>query len=177
MTFNTLLEMLKYVIPALVVFLTAYVMTKSYLDHDFEKRKFETRLQNQKATLPIRLQAYERMALFIERISPHNLIQRVRKSNMTAKELQIEMIQTIRMEFEHNISQQIYVSPEVWGMVSITKDEVIKIINLTSMALPPDASSMTLSKAILEFFATSEDVLPTQRAMDGIKMEVRKLYS
>jgi hypothetical protein len=174
---TTILEMLKYVIPAFVVFLTAFVMVKLYLDKDYDRRQFEMRVQNQKESLPIRLQAYERLALFLERISPNNIIQRVRKPNMTAKELHIALVQTIRMEFEHNLSQQIYVTPETWSMICFTKDEVIKIINLTSAALPPEASSMHLSKSILEYFIENEEPMPTQKAMDLIKLEVRKIYA
>ena len=171
-----LLDILKYTIPAIIVLITAYLLIKSYLDKEFKVKQMEYRFNNRKDILPMRLAAYERLALFLERISFSNLIQRVRTSDMSAKQLQLAMIQNIRMEFEHNLSQQIYVSSDLWNLVTLCKDEMIKITNLVGASLPPDSNNNVLSKAIFEFMMETEQVLPTQKALDAIKEEVKTIY-
>ncbi len=111
---NTFLDVLKYTIPSLIVFATAYFILKTFIESEEKKRTLEIRTKNQKLITPIRLQAYERLTLFLERISPNSVILRVQKPNMTASQLQREMLNIIRTEFEHNLSQQIYISKQAW---------------------------------------------------------------
>jgi Na+/H+ antiporter NhaC len=105
-----LLEILKITIPSLIVFLTAYFVLKAVLKKEHESRKIEVVLQNKKIITPLRLQAYERIVLFLERISPNSIIIRLQTPNMTIGQLHKEMLTTIRTEFEHNLSQQLYLS-------------------------------------------------------------------
>ncbi len=97
---------------------------------------------------PLRLQAYERAILFLERISPENLIMRVNKSGFTCQQLQSELMQTIRSEFEHNLSQQIYISHGAWEMLKIARGRTIQLINSLAEKIPKDSPSINLSKAI-----------------------------
>ena len=173
---ETLLEILKYTLPAIIVLITAYLMIRSFMNKEYHLRQIELKFANKKETLPVRLHAYERMALFLERISFNNLIHRVRSSEMSAKDLQLAMIQNIREEFEHNLSQQIYVSSDLWNLITLCKDEMIKTINLVTASLPPDSNSIVLSKALFEYLMESEQVLPTQKALDAIKDEVKNIY-
>jgi len=106
-----ILEVLKYTLPALIVFLTAYFLIRAFIRNDQDKRKHEIVLQNQKNVTPVRLQAYERVILFLERISLESLIMRTSKQGMTSKQIQTSMLNTIRAEFEHNLSQQVYITP------------------------------------------------------------------
>ncbi|NNC95958.1 MAG: hypothetical protein HKN92_10375 [Chitinophagales bacterium] len=163
-------------VPPLIVFATAYLTIKSFLKKEFRLRQFDLKSKTFQDIVPIRLQAYERLTLFLERISPNNLIFRVRQPDMSAKEMQIALVASIRAEYEHNMSQQIYVSREAWDSICLVKDELIKIINLIGASLPPNASSLDYSKAILEHFMESESLLPNQRAMDILKAEVQRIY-
>jgi len=173
---DTILEIVKYLLPSLIVFLTAFFVLKSFFNNEMKKLEQQLRTEARKDTLPLRLQAYERLSVFLERISPANLIPRTIQPGMSAQMLKQALIQSIRAEYEHNVSQQIYVSSNVWRTISLVKDEIIKDINLLSASVPPDVPAKELSKRILEHYLESEHVLPTQQALDLIKMEVKKLF-
>ena len=114
---------------------------------------------NQKTTIPtavgtspfqLQLQAYERLILLAERISLPNLINRLNSQGLSSKEMQGLLTETIRQEFDHNITQQIYVSAEAWDAVKNLKEQNIYIINQVSSFLPPDATAVDLNKSLLE---------------------------
>lgn len=170
------LEILKYTIPALVVFATAFFMMRATMQKEYKLRQIELKFSFRRDSLPIRFQAFERLTIFLERITFSNMIQRVRRPAMSSKELHIELLSTIRAEYEHNISQQIYISNELWNLVTICKDEMIKILNIVAASLPPDSSGNDLSKAIFEFLIESEVPLPTQKALDAIQDEVKAIF-
>lgn len=173
---ETLLEILKYVLPSLVVFLTAFFVTKSFYNNEMKKLEQQLRTESRKDTLPLRLQAYERLAVFLERISPNNLIPRIVEPGMNAQLLRQTLLLAVRMEYEHNLSQQIYVSASVWRSITLVKDELIRDINLLCAAVPPDTPAIELSKRILEHYLESEHTLPMQHALDMVKQEVKKLF-
>ena len=173
---DTILEIVKYVLPSIIVFLTAFFVLKSFFNNEMKKLEQQLRSESRKDTLPLRLQAYERLSVLLERISPVNLVPRTVQPGMNAMMLKNALVQSIRMEFEHNISQQIYVSTSVWRTVALVKDEVIKDINLLSASLPPDAPAKELSRRILELYLESEEIIPTQHALDLIKQEVKRLF-
>ncbi len=172
----TILEILKYVIPSVVVFLTAYFVLKLFLKNEYEKKQLDVRISNFKESLPIRLQAYERLALFLERISPNNLIHRVNKPGMNARDLQLALIANVRMEYEHNLAQQIYVTGQTWMIIVQTKEEVVSIINRVGADLPESASGKDLSRGIFQYFIDNEQSIPTQKAIDTLKAEVKKIF-
>lgn len=176
MVLPTVLEILKFTIPGLVVFAAVYFTLESYLASENKRRNFEMRANLYREALPIRLQAYERLTLFLERISPNSLVSRVHKSDMTARELQMAMLQNIKMEFDHNLSQQLYVSPTTWMMIVQVKEEIISILNRVAFDLPPTASGKDLSRRLIEFFISSEQAIPTQKAIDTLKQEVAKIF-
>ena len=103
------------------------------------------------------------------------MLQRVVEPDMTARQFQIELINSIRSEFEHNVTQQIYVSPQSWMMIRGAKEEMIRIINLSADSMNPNAPAMDLSKAIFETMIRNED-FPTQKAIDFIKQETALLF-
>jgi hypothetical protein len=128
----------------------------------------------QKDMLPLRLQAYERLVLFLERISPSSLLVRTNKPNMNSLQLHSELLSDIRTEFEHNLSQQIYMSNPAWEQVKIAKEDIIKTINTASEKVGPNDTAINLSTEIFETMLRSE-MLPTQKAVDFLKNEVRQL--
>ena len=173
---DTILEIIQYTLPSLIVLAATLYTIRSFLSTDDKRKQYELRMQNQRSTIPIRLQAYERLALFCERIAPNNLIHRVRKPHMTAQELNFALIQDIRHEYDHNLSQQIYVSPDTWNLVTVAKEEMITVINRLSGMIPPDVPEKELSKKIFEFFMSEGVVLPTQKALSKLKSEVKYIY-
>jgi len=164
-------EVLKYTIPGLIVFAATYFLMKSYLDNDLKKQQIESKTKNQKVITPIRLQAYERLAMYLERISPESLLIRIQDQSMTVSELQQALLVTIRAEFEHNISQQIYVSGKLWMAIKAAKDNTVRLVNQVAASLPPTASANELSKRMLQT-VMSIDKSPSQMALEILKMEV-----
>lgn len=172
---SDLLEILKYTIPALIVFLTAWFLVRRFLENDHKIKKMDLMLKNEQYILPIRMQAYERLVLFLERISPESMLMRVNRQGLTSQQLHSELLTTIRAEFEHNLSQQIYVSRESWEVIKNARSNLIKIINDAAKNIEPDAPSIKLSQTILESIIDSEDS-PTNVALDYIKKEIKELF-
>jgi len=144
------LDLAKIILPAVMVFLTAFFVLKSYLENQQKHKLIEMKMDQKKFALPLRLQAYERLALLLERISPENLIMRVNSPELNSISMQNALIQAIRMEFEHNLSQQIYVSDQAWALVKNAKEDVIRIINTAASKMGNNASNIDLSTAIFE---------------------------
>ena len=171
---EALTDILKITIPALIVFFTAWAVLRNLIKNDQDKRKQELLLQNSRIITPIKLQAYERIVLFLERISLESLIVRVSLSDMTASQLHSAMLNAIRSEFEHNLSQQIYMSQQAWEVVRNARSNMIKIINSEVEKLPPNTSGMALSKKLLEKIMELEKE-PTRAAIDYIKAEISRM--
>lgn len=169
-----LAEILKIVLPALLVFLAGYLALAAMIKNDANRRKSELVFNNIKVTLPIRLQAYERLILLLERISPESIIVRVNKKGMLASDLQAALLGTIRAEWEHNLSQQLYVSNEAWEMVRNAKENIVKLINISSDRVNPNESALALSQKILETMVEL-DTNPVSYAVDFLKKEVKEI--
>ena len=127
-----------------------------------------------KDVLPLKLQAYERLTIFLERISPANLILRVHKNGMSARYLQNELVNAIRSEYEHNLSQQIYVSNTCWEVVKNAKEEMIKFVLTAGSKLDESSGGVDFSRLFLEI-AGSVEKLPTSIALEVLKAELRQL--
>ncbi len=172
---NELFEILKYTLPAIIVLIVSVVLIKQMIKNDQHKRNTEIALGNQKIITPIRLQAYERISLLLERISPEALIMRLNKPGYTSKQLQVELLNTIRSEFDHNVSQQIYVSAQVWEIVKNARTNTVQLINGSASKVNPDAPAFNLSKLILENIVAQEKS-PVSIALEALKNEVKKFY-
>ncbi len=125
-------------------------------------------LQNSRTVTPIKLQAYERIVLFLERISLESLLLRVSTPDMSASQLHSALLSTIRSEFEHNLSQQIYMSQQAWEVVRNARSNMIKIINSEAEKMPANSPGMALSKQLLEKIMELEKE-PTHVAIEFIK--------
>lgn len=170
-----LADILKIVLPALLVFLAGYLAMARLLRDEADRRKGERILANQRISTPIRLQAYERLVLFLERISPESMIVRVNQPSMNAQNLQSVLLSTIRAEWEHNLSQQLYVSNEAWELTRNAKGNVIKLINICAERVEPDAPSIVFSQTILELMVELEQH-PTTIAIEQLKKEVGEFF-
>lgn len=169
------LEILKYTLPALVVFLTAFVLIRGFIKGEQNRRERELTESTLKTLLPMRLQAYERVALLLERINPESLVMRVNKPGMTSRQLQNELITSIRAEFEHNLSQQIYISSEAWQLIRTARSNVISLINTAADQLKDDATALSLSQKIFEQVVQLKSP-PVDEALEFLKKEIRELY-
>jgi len=123
-----ILGLMVYCIPALVTGVIAFLFFREHTDNENNRRNFILKESIQKESLPIRLQAYERLILFLERISPQNLLKRVSPISQEVEDYKSLLIQTVEQEYEHNLSQQIYVSDPCWRIVSAAKNSTIQTI-------------------------------------------------
>ena len=172
---ETFYDILKITIPALLVFFTAWLVLRNLIRNDQEKRRQEIVLQNSKIVTPIKLQAYERIVLFLERISLESMLVRVSTPGMTAAQLHTALLTTIRSEFEHNLSQQIYMSPQAWEVVRNARSNMIKIINSEYEKKPVPGTAMEFSTRLLEAVMEMQNE-PSRAAIDYIKGEIGRIF-
>ena len=156
-----------------------YKIASTYFDNQQKTQMLQMRIDEHKESLkvvtPIRLQAYERMALYLERISPNSLILRTFRPGMDIKALQLAMTKSIRDEWEHNLSQQVYLTTESWNRIREAKEEMINLINGSAVKLPADADPTSLAGAIFESCAKSK--IPTDEAIEFMKNEIQERFA
>lgn len=150
-----------------------YVVLKQYFERQLKQVEFELAEKKRKDYLPIQMQAYERLILLLERIHPERLLFRVSKPGMSARLLQADLRKVIRDEFDHNLTQQLYISSEAWEAVKASRDEVLNILIKAAEAVHKDADAMEYSKAILEYTAQLRR-MPNEVAVELLKSEFRK---
>jgi hypothetical protein len=143
-------DLIKIIIPAGIVLYAMFLTVKTMLQKQNEAKIIEIKAKNKEIVLPIRLQAYERMSLFLERISPDQIIKRVQKNDMNVAEMQYLLLNEIREEFNHNLSQQVYMSDESWKIIKNAKEELIMVVNQSAKELDPESKSIELVKRIYE---------------------------
>ncbi|MEO5500108.1 MAG: hypothetical protein ABIR31_01585 [Ginsengibacter sp.] len=126
-------------------------------------------------TVKLRLQAYERITLLAERMSFQHLLSTIPSNGLTARNMQATLIEAVRQEYDYNISQQIYVSPEVWKAVNNLKEQNIYIINQLTSTLPPQASGMDLNKQLIDFLINNPKASLHQIVLEAINFEAKKI--
>ena len=156
-----------------------YKVAQTYFDNQQKTQMLQMKIDEHKESLkvvtPIRLQAYERMALYLERISPNSLILRTFRPGMDIKALQVAMTKNIRDEWEHNLSQQVYLSAESWNRIREAKEEMINLINGSAVKLSADADPTSLAGAIFESCAKSK--IPIDEAIEFMKNEIQERFA
>ncbi len=176
---DPLILILVAILPSVVVFLTAFHLIKRLTDDRASERRTERmtdlKKDDHKHTLPLRLQAYERLTLFLERIQPGPLVLRLHKNNTTSRMLHSTLVETIREEFEHNVTQQIYVSDQAWEKVRQAKEETIRLVNLSYEQTGDDRPGTDLSRKVFENTARLSHT-PSAEALLVIRNEVRRLF-
>jgi hypothetical protein len=138
------------------------------------KTEMRERLGINNETIKLRLQAYERLTLYTERVSLKNIVTRLYPDYNTAPDLQLGLIQTLNSEYEYNVSQQIYVSPELWRAVTKLRDQNIFIINQIAGTLPVTATSLDLSRALLDY-ASNNNAEINKIVLDALQFEAKKI--
>lgn len=164
------------ILPALLVLLTAYLLIDKLLRNEEKRRNFELRKNSASTITPIRLRAYERLIFVLERTTPSTLILSVAKPQMTNMELHTQLLESIRQEFAHNLSQQIYVSDEVWNYIRSAQESLLRLINTCASKCNPNESASALSEIIIQVYDSSEQT-PSELAMIKLKLEVRNFMN
>ncbi|MBR6334173.1 MAG: hypothetical protein IKR77_07285 [Bacteroidales bacterium] len=160
------------VICFFLLMLGAVAISKQWITKSMNEQALEATKASRTIVMPLRLQAYERMALFLERIDPNQLVLRIHAPGLTVAEEQNLLMTAIRSEYEHNISQQIYISNETWKGITDAMDDVITII--TSVAEQMDSfEGMTYAEAILTVSA-QKPIIP--RAMQILKADMQRFF-
>jgi hypothetical protein len=172
---DALIEFGKILIPASVVLYAAFLLVRSFIQKDIDLKKLEIRGRSIETVLPNRLHAYERMTLFLERMSPQNLLVRLNTGSIHAKEFQQLLLAEVRNEYNHNVSQQVYISEEVWELIKNAKEDLIVSINDAASEMGDEASSMDLSKKIIEK-TLGKAVDPLAHALSELKREVQRIF-
>ncbi|MDB4927385.1 hypothetical protein [Mucilaginibacter sp.] len=170
-----LLDIIKYTVSGLGVVWIAFYLLKPYLDRSENMQLVELKKTISSQTLPLRLQAYERVVLFIERINPSNLLIRLNNPDYSAAELYMLIVAELRNEYQHNVTQQIYVSSNTWAVVKRLKDETLGIVNNAIKVLPETATGLELSKTILAYISQSENN-PYDIGLSLIRKELEELF-
>ncbi len=167
-----IIELLSYTIPSVVTGLVAYYFFRNHTKNEERKLKLEILKKNQKYSLPIRLQAYERMSLFLERINPSKLLLRVTSINNDKSAYMTSLMDTIEQEFEHNLAQQIYISDTCWNVIIASKNSTSHIIKKTAEQ-ESIKNAQELREAILKRMIDTAP--PSTTALAFIKEEVKSL--
>ena len=170
-----LLDFIKILLPAATVLYAVFLVVKAFLNKEYEKKTLEIKMENTKIVLPIRLQAYERVCLFLERISLNNIIIRVNEPVYTSLQLQQRLLSEIRNEYNHNVSQQVYMSDEAWSVVRRSMEDIVGIINMAGEQVPQDSRGIELAKMIFEILLQRNQD-PVQLALQYVKNEIRVVF-
>ncbi len=169
------LEILKYTVPSIIVLLTTVFILKHHSGLEQKKETSKLFLQNNKQIVPLKMQAYERIVLLLERISPENLSLRLYTQGMNCAQLQSLMLKSIRKEYEHNLSQQVYVNTMTWEAVKNAKESLIQIINVAGTKVKPQMKSIYLNQEIIKIYSKAE-ITPVQTAINIVKNEIQKQF-
>ena len=168
-----IIELLSYTLPALITGAVAYYFFNLHTKNEEGRRRYLIQKEAQKNALPLRLQAYERITLFLERINPTNLLIRVAPISSDKVDYQNFLIAHIDQEFEHNLTQQIYISDECWTIVMTAKNATIQMIRKASLN-PEVSNADKLREAIFNDLLDKQS--PSNNALAYIKKEVAELW-
>lgn len=160
------------IFAALVAF---YYVVKSDIQRFFNLKTIELNKESRSQLLPLRLQAHERLIIFIDRINPANLLVRVHQQGIEIATLQAGILNEIKSEYQHNIAQQLYVSNTTWNVVRKLKDDTVAMINNAVQGLPKDANGVELSRSVLQHMATISEN-PYNLTIEIIKKDIQELF-
>ena len=170
---DKIIELLFNIIPALIVGAIAYYFFKQHMENEDSRRRFLLQKDMQKEAFPLRLQAYERMALLLERIAPSKLLVRVSPTSSNKDDYETLLIANIQQEFEHNLSQQIYVSDECWNIITAAKNATIQLIRKANMLEKTDTANKLREVVLTELMDKQS---PSITALAYIKQEVGEMW-
>ena len=168
-----ILEIATYTLPAIITGGVTFGLLHKFFKNEENKRKFELLRENQRLGLPIRLQAYERIVLFLERINPINLMMRVEPNSLDPQSYATLLVHTIQTEYEHNIAQQIYFTQESWEIILKAKNSIITQIRRFSIEGEVASGEELRSKLLQELTQTES---ASAVAISFIKEELKRVF-
>jgi hypothetical protein len=172
---DILLHLILIIVPSVAIIYTVYLFLKKQSEKDLIHLKLELKKERQNFFLPSRLEAYQRAVLLLERVHPNSLVMRLHNPSLPAKMFQSELLKSIREEYDHNVAQQIFISPRGWELVKNSKEETIKIINLAGSQISDTATGTELAGKIFELVAEIGK-LPNEIAVEYLKKELQELF-
>ena len=172
---ESILEIVKLIIPAAAAIFGVQYTLKAFEERENKRAQADIKIKEREIALPIRLQAYERICMLIERISPENLIPRVNTVPMAANEFQSALLGEIRNELNHNLSQQVYLSAEAWKLTKQSTEAMKGLILKSVRELDENATVNDLARRILENMMTLEEN-PLELALGIIKQEIQQKF-
>ncbi|MEJ7557651.1 MAG: hypothetical protein WKF66_05035 [Pedobacter sp.] len=146
-----------FIIPAIVIITYIHYLFRQEFDKYLDLKFAQQGSNVSDPLLPLRLQAHERMIVFVERINPSNVLIRLHQQGISVSDLQSLVINEINSEYQHNITQQLYVNDSIWNVIKKLKDDTIAMVGNGAKGLPPEASGVDLSKRVLQHMATMQD--------------------
>lgn len=173
MDYTRIIDLFLFAIPTVVTGLIAYYFFKTHTDNEDGRRRYLLKKDLQNESLPLRLQAYERLSLFLERISPNKLLLRVHPTSSNKDDYELLLIQNIQQEMEHNLTQQIYVSENCWNVISTAKSATVQLIRKASLSEKTDTADKLREVILTEMMDRHS---PSDTALSILKQEVRDLW-
>ena len=170
---SQILNLIMYTIPSIIMGLIAFYFFREHIKNEDGRRRFLLKKDLQVNTVPMRLQAYERMVIFLERITPSKLLIRVTPMSTNKENYESLLIQSIEQEFEHNLSQQIYISDKCWNIITASKNATIQLIRKASLLEKTDSANKLREVLLTEMM---DRLAPTDAALSYIKEEVSDLW-
>lgn len=167
------LDLFLFAIPSLITGVIAYYFFREHTKNEDGRRRFLLKKDLQVTAMPLRLQAYERMALFLERITPSKLLIRTAPLSSNKEDYEALLIQNIEQEFEHNLAQQIYISDECWNIITTAKNATIQLIRKANLLEKTDTANKLREVVLTEMM---ERRSPSDAALSFIKKEVSDLW-
>lgn len=173
-------ELLVYILGgglvlAFIIIVALLVKRKDTDEPKAPTNPLDVQIEERKQTLPMQLQAYERLTLLMDRIEIINLVKRVGGAGFSLKQQQFQLIEHIRQEFEHNVTQQLYVSDESWYLIKTAIEGTISDINNVANSLTPDSNGQDLNRALLNFVLGKQTASPSQNAINQMRVDVGNL--
>lgn len=153
----------------------AYFLLRGDIQNYFRFKALESHKDNRATLFPLRLQAYERLLIFIERINPSNLLVRVHQPGIELSAFQALIVNEVNTEYQHNVTQQLYINTASWSVVRKLKDDTVAMINNAAQGLPADATGLDLSKKILQHMSSIEEN-PYLLTIDLLKQDIHILF-
>ena len=169
-----MIEILKYAIPAFCVLLATWITMHKFYKSEADKRLWELKRLSQKEISPLRMRAYERLALLLERTMPEHMLIDLNLAEMTPLQLQAHLMHTIRQEYDHNLSQQIYVSDQVWQLIENAKQQTVAFVNSIAQQMPAQSNALDYAKTLITAYRSTGDT-PNDIALQALRNEARAL--
>ena len=168
-------ETFKILLPSILTMLLLLVIIFLFFRQENKRRRHEARLKDGQEMLKLRLQAYERLILLLERLKPESLVLREQNHAMTSVQFQNHLLKITRHEYEHNLAMQLYIDNPTWEKVKAARDGLVKLINTTASNIKPDAPALELGRFLIE--NTGADLnLYFNDAIASIKKEMNIYY-